>query len=164
MWSLESKALERSVRRAPAWPTPSTDLCHFSITMIKQCWALKPFGNPPWNFENSLSKYGYIWLSLLYTLLKVGRILIGLQFSLSFLSSFLKKGLTSVDFNTVGHWNLTMSYWSYDAWKKLVFTFCDYLTGISFTWDAFVVSNFSISFNVWSKDVHSKWKFGLSSY
>ena len=76
----------------------------FAIIVIKECWALKSFRKPLWNFENNLSKYGYIWLhiSLSDTLLKVGRILIDLLFPLSILSSFLKTGLTSAYFNTVG--------------------------------------------------------------
>ena len=38
------------------------------------------------------------------------------------------------------------------------------LTGVSFTWDAFFGSSFSSSFSVWSEDVYSKKKFGLSSF
>ena len=38
------------------------------------------------------------------------------------------------------------------------------LTGISLTWDVFFGSSFASSFKVWSKDVYSKWKFGLSSF
>ena len=38
------------------------------------------------------------------------------------------------------------------------------LTAVSFTWDVFFGSIFSSSFNVWSKDVYSKEKFGLSSF
>ena len=38
------------------------------------------------------------------------------------------------------------------------------LTGISFTWDAFFGSNYSSSFKVWSKDIYSKRKLGLSSF
>ena len=38
------------------------------------------------------------------------------------------------------------------------------LTGMLFTWETFLVSNFSRSFNVWFKDVYSKLKIWLSNF
>ena len=38
------------------------------------------------------------------------------------------------------------------------------LTGISFNWDTFLGSYFLNSFNVWSTDLRSKWKFGSPSF
>ena len=124
----------RSVRRAPAWSHPSTDLRHFSIMVIKQCWTLKPFRKPHWNFENSLSKYGYIWLyiRLSYTWLKVERILIGLYFFLSVLPSFFKTGLTSAYFNAVGKVKLDnelLKLWCMKKVTKSLFSLIT-LTGI----------------------------------
>ena len=107
--------------RAPSWSSPSTDFCHFSILVIKQCWALKPFWKPNWKFEKSWSKDRYISLYIIrlsYTLLKEGRILIGLWFSLSVLLSFLKQVWHWHIFTQWEKWFLIMSYWSCDVWKK----------------------------------------------
>ena len=59
---MHSKALERSVRGAPAWPLPK----NFLKTTL-EFWK---------KVYHSVDTFGYICLS--YTLLKVGRILIGL--------------------------------------------------------------------------------------
>lgn len=102
-WSIQPRAFERPVKRDSVWPRPSTDLYHFSIISIKQCWALKPIRKPHWNFGYSLSKCRYIWvyISFSYTLRKVGRILVGHWFSLSVLTYFLITVLTSAYFKTV---------------------------------------------------------------
>ena len=62
--------------------------------------------------------YRYISLYISYTLLKEGRILIGLWFSLSVLLSFLKQVWHWHIFTQWEKWFLIMSYWSCDVWKK----------------------------------------------
>ena len=59
---MQSNALGRSARTAPVSLPSSRVLCHFSTIVRRQCCALKPFGNPHWNLENTESKYGKIWL------------------------------------------------------------------------------------------------------
>ena len=162
------KALERSVRRACAWPLPSSGLRHFSIIVIKQCWALKPFRKPHWNSEKSLWKYGYIWLytSHSYFMLTIGREYLSIySFQLSVFSSFLRTGLTSAYFNAVEKVELDkelLKVWCIKKATMSIFYLITW-TGIWFIWDAFFGSNFLSSFNVWSKHVYSKWKFGFSS-
>ena len=60
LWSIQSNALERSVRTAPVSPPSSRVLHHFSTIVRRQCCTLKPFRNSHWNLENTESKYGKI--------------------------------------------------------------------------------------------------------
>ena len=56
--SMQSNALEMSVKTAPVSPPISRVLRHFSTITKRQCCALKPYRNPHWNLENVVWKYG----------------------------------------------------------------------------------------------------------
>ena len=80
-----------------------------------------------------ISKYRYIWVYIRFscTLLKVGRILIDQQFYLSFLTSFLKTGLTSTYFSAEGKGQLDNALLKVMIYEKSynIFIFFDYFNG-----------------------------------
>ena len=60
----QSKALERSVRKAPYSFPWSNAFSQFSAMAIRQSWVLYPFRKPHWNLDNSVSKYSEFCLCI----------------------------------------------------------------------------------------------------
>ena len=75
----QSKAFERSVRRAPKTFLLSTAFFHFSNMAIRQCWAWNPFRKRQWYLDRNWSMNGVICLhnSFSKILERTGRILTG---------------------------------------------------------------------------------------
>ena len=53
MWSMQSKAFDKSLRRAQNALSLSIDSFNFSLITKKLCWELNPSRNPHW-LGNSL--------------------------------------------------------------------------------------------------------------
>ena len=58
----------------------STACFHFSSIKRRQCWVLKPFRKPHWNFETIFSKYDDSWLLIIFSKIfeTIGKMLTGL--------------------------------------------------------------------------------------
>ena len=95
---MQSKAFERSVNIAPLIPPLSKHFCHFSVIIC----VIKPLRYPHCHFKSIWLKYLYICLQshLSYIFDKLGKMLIGQQFSTLFRSLFLKTEITSTFFNS----------------------------------------------------------------
>ena len=58
----------------------STACFHFSSIKRRQCWVLKPFRKPHWNFQLIFSKYDDSWLLIIFSKIfeTIGKMLTGL--------------------------------------------------------------------------------------
>ena len=64
---IQSNAFNKSVRRASKTFLSSTAWFHFSSIKRRQCWVLKLFRKPRWNFERIFSKYVDSWLLIFFS-------------------------------------------------------------------------------------------------
>ena len=148
MWSIQSNAFEKSVRRAPNWCPLSINSLNFSIITIRHCWALCPFRKLHWFGERMLSKQLYSWLYniFVYTLEMFVGMLTGQCFSLTHLPFFLCTGITSACFSSYGN-SPSSTQWL----KLLLINFAKIsllslmiLVEVSVFWQVFVVFNWLI--------------------